>query len=141
MRSNQVFDRIFITAVSLELVVCSNCSIEVERYSNIVEWAGTPERGRQECSCPSMQECSCPSHAPPAELDAGGGEPKSALQSTKIVLPFAKYKLAYNILTAVETVLLTNSSLVHCIFLFSKEFEITNFFFLGGGGYVTHAVF
>ena len=56
----------------------------------------------------------------------------------KIVLPCAQYKLAYNILTAVETVLLTNSSLVHCIFVFSQEFEITNFFFFFGGEvYVT----
>ena len=120
MRSNQVLDCIFITVVSLELVVCSNCSVEVEHYSNSVERADTQERGRQECSCPSL----------PSTL--GGGQKVSSNQQ-KILLPFAQCKLAYNILTAVETVLLTHSSRVHCIFVFSQEFEITNFFFLGGG--------
>ena len=67
----------------------------------------------------------------------GGGGQKVPFKK-QIVLPFAHYKLAYNILTAVETVLLTNSSPVYCILVFSQEFKITNFW--GGGGIWPHAM-
>ena len=81
----------------------------------------TPERGGRSVA------------APPC-LDAGGGGGKKCPPIKKVVLPFAQYKLAYYILTAVETVLLTNSSLVHCIFVFSHSLKLQTFFFFGGGG-------
>ena len=73
---------------------------------SILHHVGTPERGK-------------------GRGQPGGGGKGQAFPSNqhKIILPFAQFKLVFNIVTVVKTVLLTNSSPVYCILYFHKSLK------------------